>query len=79
MFVLGPDIQFYSNGHPVPPEDQKFKFIPFILGQLGVLQVSAPVYAIPQVDEPLALVVEGMHRVGGKNAMCGLFCLGKLF
>ena len=44
-----------------------------------MLQVSAPVHAIPQVDEPLALVVEGMHCMGGENAMCGLFCLGKLF
>ena len=52
---------------------------PSFWGNLGVLQVSAPVYAIPQVDDPLALVVEGMYRVGGENAMCGLFCLGKLF
>ena len=73
MFVLGPEIRFYSNGSPVPPEDQKYKFI---LAQLGVLQVSAPVYAIPQIDEALTQVVHGILRVGGENAMCGLFCLG---
>ena len=76
VFVLGPEIRFYSNGSPVSPEDQKYKFIPFILAQLGVLQVSAPVYAIPQIDEALTQVVHGILRVGGENAMCGLFCLG---
>lgn len=73
VFVVGPDIQFYSDGRPVPPEEQKFKFI---LGQLGVMQVSAPVHNLPEVDEPLVQVVEGIYRVGGENALCGLFCLG---
>ena len=77
VFVLGPHIQFYSNGRPVPPEEQKFKYISFLLRQLGVMQVSAPVYNLPEVDEPLVQVIDGVYRVGGKNAMWGLFCLGK--
>ena len=74
-FVLGPDIQFFSNGKPVPPEEQKYKFISVILAQLGVLQVSAPISTLPQLDSPLHQVVAGLQRVGGENAMCGLFCL----
>lgn len=76
VFVLGSNIQFYSDGRPVPPEEQKFKFIPFILGQLGVMQVTAPVHNLPEVDDPLVQVIDGVYRVGGENATCGLFCLG---
>ncbi len=78
IFVLGPDIHFYCNGKSIPPEDQKYKFIPFILNQLGVMQISAPVYALPEVGgDPLFQVVRGIQRLGGENSMCGLFCLGE--
>ena len=80
VFVLGPEIQFYCSGQSVPPEGQEYKFIPLLLTQMGVLQISAPVYTLPEVSgDPLNLVVRAIQRLGGENSMCGLFCLGKCY
>ena len=77
VFVLGPSIQYYSNGKSVPQDEQEYKFIPFILAQLGVLQISAPIHNLPEIEAPLHQAVKGIQRVGGENAMCGVFSLGK--
>ena len=37
------------------------------------MQVTAPVHSLPEVDDPLVQVIDGVYRVGGENATCGLF------
>ena len=80
VFVLGPELQFSSLGEPIEKDNQKFKFIPTLLKQLGALKCTAPVQSLPTLPSdvsPLQEAVVGIQRIGGENAMCGLFCLGK--
>ena len=76
VFVLGPKVQFWSDGRVLKPEDSEYKFIPKILDQLGLLRTIRPVEFLPHVVMPLQAVADGIFRVGGENAICGLFCLG---
>ena len=80
VFVLGPKLQFSSVGEPIEKDDQEFKFIPILLKQLGALKCAAPVQSLPALPSevnPLREAVTGIQRIGGENAMCGLFCLGR--
>ena len=79
VFVLGPDLHFTSDGKHIEKENQEFKYIPLLLKQLGALKSSSAIQSLPECSaekDALQQVVEGMQRIGGENAMCGLFCLG---
>ena len=80
VFVLGPDLHFTSDGRLIEKESREYKFIPTLLKQLGGLKGSSVIRFLPECPpekDALQEVVKGIQRIGGENAMCGLFSLGK--
>jgi len=76
VFVLGETLHFYDDGKLIPPDEQGYKYIPFILEKLGVSNSISPINTLPDVPNPLYTVMDGIDQVAGDNRICALFCLG---
>ena len=76
VFVLGERLHFSDDGELIPPEEQEYKFIPFLLEKLGMSISISPITKIPDVPNPLYAVMDGINHVAGDNRICALFCLG---
>ena len=77
MFVLGPDVQFWNSGEAIPPGEQQYVWIPYILKKLKVLDSATPLTAIPQVHNPVRKVLRGLKKICGDNFGSSLFLLGE--
>ena len=78
VFVVGPELQFYSTGSPIPPDLQQYIWIPEILCKLHIDKILAPVSTIPHITNPLKKLMKGMARVSGDNFIGSLCMLSKL-
>lgn len=76
VFVLGETLHFHDHGKLIPPDEQEYKYIPFILEKLGVSNSISPINTLPDVPNPLYTVMDGIDQVAGDNRICALFCLG---
>lgn len=76
VFVIGPTLQFTSQGDAIPPEDQTYLWIPYILKKLKVLSSVSPIAALPEVQDPLKSVLGGLKKICGDNFISGMFVLG---
>lgn len=77
VFVLGETLQFHSTGEIIPPDEQQYVFIHLILEKLGMANTICPINTLPDIPNPLYMVMEGIHKVAGDNHICALFCLGR--
>ena len=78
VFVVGPELQFYSTGSPIPPDLQQYIWIPEILCKLHIDKILAPISTIPHITNPLKKLMKGMARVSGDNFIGSLCMLSKL-
>ena len=76
VFVIGPTLQFTSDGKVIPEEEQTYVWIPYILKKLNVLSSVSPVTALPEVDDPLKSVLMGLKKICGDSFISGMFVLG---
>ena len=76
MFVIGPTLQFTSDGKVIPKEEQTYVWIPYILKKFKVLTSVSPITALPEVDNPLKSVSMGLKKICGDNFISGMFVLG---
>ena len=77
VFVLGPDLQFWKTGEAIPPGEQQYVWIPYILKKLKVLDSVSPLTVIPQVLNPVSKVLRGLKNICGDNFGSSLFLLGE--
>ena len=73
VFVLGETLQFCETGVLIPPDEQEYVYIPFILEKLGLSNSISPVNTLPDIPKPLYTVMDGIHQVAGDNSICALF------
>ena len=76
VFVIGPTLQFTSEGDVIPNEEQTYVWIPYILKKLKVLTSVSPITVLPEVEDPLQRVLKGLRQICGDNLFSGMFVLG---
>ena len=76
VFVLGEALHFRDDGERIPPDEQECIYIPFILEKLGLSNSISPINTLPDIQNPLYTVMDGIGQVAGDNRICALFCLG---
>ncbi len=76
--VIGPHLQFLSDGTPIPPECQEYIWVPEILHKLHADKISTTINSesLPSVHRPLKLL-KGIHKVAGDNFISALFMLSE--
>ena len=79
VFVLGPSLQFWSNGEAIPPEQQQYVWIPYILKKLKVMDSISPIDKLPSVQNPMRKVVKGLRKISGDNFPSSILMLGEDF
>lgn len=77
VFVLGPSLQFHSDGTAIPPQDQEFVWVPRILKKLKIGHIIHPLSLLPPVAQPLKRLMKGLLQVMGDNWPCAVLVLGK--
>ena len=77
VFVLGPSLQFWSSGEAIPPEQQQYVWIPYILKKLKMMDAISPIDQLPTVHNPMKKVVKGLRKISGDNFPSSLFVLGE--
>ena len=75
VYVFGPTLQFDTKGVRIPDEQQQYIWIPHILSKLG--SIVNPLPDIPDVEQPLTILVKGLKSVAGDNIMSGICLLSK--
>ena len=76
VYVLGPDLQFFSDGTAVPVEEQKYVWVPRIMKKLKVSNLLHPLAKLPNVHKPLNKLMNGIIQVMGENWPSAVFILG---
>lgn len=74
VFVFGPNLQFSSEGHIIPPSEQEYVWIPDIMKRSNC--VINPITSIPEIQLPLKHVTEGLLKLSGQNLPSALFVAG---
>ena len=64
VYVIGPELQFNSDGTRIAPEKQQYIWIPQVLQKLHVDKVIAPHSTIPEVYHPLRSLLKAMNFLG---------------
>ena len=78
VYVLGPNLQFYSDGIAIPPEEQKFVWVSCIINKLKISNILHPVSVLPDVPQPLSKLMKGLVHVMGSNWPSAVFVLGMI-
>ena len=77
IIIIGPELQFSSDGTLIPVEQQEYVWIPEILRKLHLDKISAPLSTFPNVHHPLRRVLKGMSGACGDNFISALFMLSE--
>ncbi len=76
-YVLGPSVQFTSDGVTIRTEEQKCIWVPWILKKMKVLNSIHPVSCLPVVQDPMGNLLSGLSRLTGANWPSGMLMLGE--
>ena len=80
VYVIGPELQFNSDGTRIAPERQQYIWIPQVLQKLHVDKVIAPHSTIPEVYHPLRSLLKAMKELSGDNFLGSIYiCLVSAF
>ena len=75
--VVGPELQFFTDGSAIPTENQQYIWIPEIMRKLQADKISAPLNTLPVVHHPLKRLLKGMRKITNDNFMSAMYMLGK--
>ena len=76
IYVLGPNLQFFSDGTVVPVEEQKYVWVPRIMKKLKMSNLLHPLTQLPSVQHPLNKLMNGVLQIMGENWPSAVFILG---
>ena len=76
VYVFGPTLQFDIKGVRIPADQQQFVWIPHILSKIGSVVNPLP-DQLPDVRQPLTVLVKGLQSVAGDNVISGVTLLSK--
>ena len=79
IFVLGPNLQFKSDGTAIPPQEQEFMWIPRVLKKLKISHIIHPFSLLPHVAQPMNRLINGLLQVMDDNWPSAVFVLGEIF
>ena len=65
VFVLGEALHFRDGGERIPPDEHEYIYIPFILEKLGLFNSISPINTLPDIQNPLYTVMDGIGQVAG--------------
>ena len=77
VYVIGPELQFNSDGTRIAPERQQYIWIPQVLQKLHVDKVIAPHSTIPEVYHPFRSLLKAMKELSGDNFLGSIYMLGE--
>lgn len=77
VYVLGPNLQFWSDGTLIPCTDQKYVWIDYLLKKLKLLNYVNPLKELPVQRRPLHYAVKGLKKLCGQNALSAIHILGE--
>ena len=77
VYVLGPSLQFRSDGTAIPPAEQEYVWVERIMKKLRIGNILHPLSCLPTVSEPLNKLLTGLACVSGNNLPSAVFILGK--
>ena len=78
MFVLGPNLQFRSNGESIPQGEQMNVWVDYLLKKLKIINQIHPLNDLPFVRRPSHTAVKGIKKLSGQNALSAVHVLGKI-
>ena len=78
MFVLGPNLQFRSNGASIPQQEKTYVWVEYLLKKLKIINQIHPLNDLPCVRRPLHTAVKGIKKLSGQNALSAVHVLGKI-
>ena len=78
VFVLGPNLQFRSNGASIPQQEQTYVWVEYLLKKLKIINQIHPLNDLPCVRRPLHTAVKGIKKLSGQNALSAVHVLGKI-
>ena len=75
--VVGPELQFFTDGSAIPTENQQYIWIPEIMRKLQAYKISAPLNTLPVVHYLLKRLLKGTRKITNDNFMSAMYMLGK--
>ena len=75
-FVIGPRVQIASNGDLILPECQQHEWVEQVVHLASVIPDSPLLEIIPECDEPLDELLNGLHILTQENFGSAVFVLG---
>lgn len=78
VYVLGPNLQFFSDGTVIPVEEQTYVWVPRIIKNLKISNLLHPITQLPSVHQPLNKLTNGILQIMGENWPSTIFILGML-
>lgn len=79
VYVLGPEIQFWSDGKPIPLEEQQYVWITHVLKRLHMTKICVPQSPLPSVRDPLKTLMKNLNVIMGANWISATFMLGECY
>ena len=77
VFVLGPRLQFYSNGDSIPTEQQHYVWVDYLLKKLKIYNQIHPINELPLIRRPLRKAVKAIKKLSGENALSAVHVVGE--
>ena len=71
VYVIGPNLQFFSDGTVIPVADRLYVWVP------RIMKVSNLFEKLPSVQQPLNKLMNGIMHIMGENGPSAVFILGK--
>lgn len=77
VYVIGPNLQFFSDGTVIPVADRLYVWVPRIMKKLKVSNLLHPFEKLPSVQQPLNKLMNGIMHIMGENGPSAVFIIGK--
>ena len=77
VFVLGPNLQFWSNGDYIPAEEQTYVWVDYLLKKLKVITQIHPLSDLSVVRRPLHTALKSIKKLSGQNVLSAVHILGE--
>ena len=76
VFVLGPNLQFCSDGTSIAPQQQEFVWVPRVFKKLKISHIVHPLSSLPTVAQPMEKLMRGILTLMGNNWPSAVLVLG---
>lgn len=67
VYVLGPTVQFSSDGTLIPPEEQKYVWVSHVIMKLQISNLIHSLSTLPTLEQPQRRLLDGIVQIMGQN------------